>query len=99
LATDNNVEKQVSLTGFVYEVIENRIIKGIGISTGDEYYVVEMNEWGEKLSREIENDVQVTGIVTRDPTGKNHILVTGYELLYKDGEYNIIYNMDEDDAF
>ena len=93
----NSKEKEVSLTGFVYEIEENRMVKGIGISTGDEDYIVEMNEWGEKLCREIENDINVTGIVTRDPSGKRHIRVTGYELLYKDGEYNIIYNLDEFD--
>ena len=99
MITDNTTTKEVSLTGFVYEIEKNRMVIGIAISTGDEDYIVEMNEWGEKLSKEIENDVQVTGIVTRDPAAKQHILVTGYKLLYKDGEYNIIYNMDEDDAF
>ena len=98
MINDNNTTKEVSLTGFVYEIEENRMVKGIAISTGDEDFIVEMNEWGRKLCREIENDVQVTGIVTRDPAGKQHILVSDYKLLYKDGEYNIIYNMDEDDA-
>ena len=95
----SNNTREVSLTGFVYEVEEGGWVKGIAISTGDEDYIVDKNEWEEKLRNEIENDIQVTGIVTKDPDGKQHIRVTGYELLYKDGEYNLIYSLDDDDDF
>jgi hypothetical protein len=92
-------EKESTLIGFVYEIEENGIVRGIAISTGDEDYIVEMNEWGKQLCKEIENDVKVTGFVSKDQDGKLHIRLTGYELLYKDGEYNIIHNLDEDNDF
>jgi hypothetical protein len=95
--SSSNNTREVSLIGFIYEVEERGWVKGIAISTGDEDYIVDKNEWEEKLRNEIENDVQVTGIVTKDSDGKLHIRVTGYELLYKDGEYNLICSMDDDD--
>ena len=70
-----------TLIGFVYEIEERGWVKGIGISTGDEEYIVESNEWTDKLSKEVENDVRVRGSVSRGPDGKNRILVTGYEVL------------------
>jgi hypothetical protein len=94
---NNTAEKEVTLIGFVYEIEEKGWVKGIAISTGDENYVVETNEWTEKLEKEIENDVRVTGFVSRDPNGKNRILVTGYEVLYDENEYRTNYNLDDDD--
>ena len=78
---DGKVGNEETLIGFVYEIEERSWVKGIAISTGDEDYVIETNEWTDKLKKEVENDVRVTGCVSRDPDGKNSILVTGYEVL------------------
>ena len=79
---DNNlIREEVTLIGFVYEIEEGRWVTGIGISTGDESYIVEKNQMGEALSKEVENDVRVTGYVTKGPDGQNRILITGYEIL------------------
>ena len=79
---DNNFNrKEVILSGFVYEIQEGSWTKGVAISTGDEDYLVEMNEQGERLYKEIENDVRVSGYVTEGRDVKNWILVTGYEVL------------------
>ena len=86
-------KKQVTLMGFVYQIEERGWVKGIAISTGDDNYFIEMNEVGEKLCNEVENDVEVTGIMTQDPDGKKRILVSDYKVLYADGEYNLIYDM------
>jgi len=93
---NNTVEKAETLIGFVYEIEDKGWVKGIAISTGDEAYVVEANEWVEKLGKEIENDVRVTGFVSRDPKGKNRILVTGYEVLHDENDCRTNYNLDED---
>ena len=88
---DNSAEKEIKLIGFVYEIEDRGIVKGVAISTGDEDYIVEMDEWGNKLRQEIENDVEVTGIVTKNPDGKNHIFITGYQVLpeeFEPGNYN-----------
>lgn len=94
---NNTVEKEETLVGFVYEIEEKGWVKGIGISTGDEDYVVERNEWAEKLEKEVENDVRVTGFVSRDPKGKNRILVTGYEVLHDENDYRSNYNLEDDE--
>lgn len=73
--------KAATLIGFVYEIEEGNWIKGTGISTGEEAYIVEKNPMGEALSQEVENDVQVTGYISTGPDGQNRILVTGYEVL------------------
>jgi hypothetical protein len=93
----NTAEKEETLVGFVHEIEDKGWVKGIGISTGDEDYVVETNEWLEKLGKEIENDVRVTGFVSRDPKGQNRILVTGYEVLYDENDRRSDYNLDDDD--
>ena len=95
---NNTVENEVTLVGFVYEIEERGWVKGIAISTGDEDYVVETNEWLEKLGKEIENDVRVTGFVSRDEKGKNRILVTGYEVLHDEDDYRSNYSLDDDDS-
>ena len=77
----NLARKEVTLIGFVYEIEEGTWTTGIGISTGDEAYIVEKNPMGEALRKEVENDVQVTGYTSTGPDGKNRILVTGYEVL------------------
>ena len=67
MINDNLEEKIVTLIGFVYEVGGK---EQVTISTGYEDYFVEMNEMGEELFKEIENDVKLTGIVTKDQDGK-----------------------------
>lgn len=94
---NNTAEKEETLIGFVYEIEDKGWVRGVAISTGDEEYVVENNEWLEKLGKEIENDVRVTGFVSRDPKGKNHILVTGYEVLHDENDYRNNYNLDDEE--
>ena len=93
------VEKQTVVVGFVYEIEERGWVKGIAISTGDDDYFVEMNEMGEKLRNEVENDIEATGNVTVDPEGKKRMLVTDYKLLYKEGECNLISDLDDNEDF
>ena len=49
-----------------------------------------------KLSKEIENDVRVTGVVRRVANGRNRILVTGYEVLHDGDDYRSNYYLDDD---
>ena len=93
---DNTAQKEVTLVGFVYEIEERSWAKGIAICTGLEDYVVETDDWFEKLRKEIENDVQVTGFVSQDPNGKNRIVVTGYQVLHDQDDYMGNYDPDGD---
>ena len=94
---DSTAQKKVTLVGFVYEIEERGWAKGIAICTGFEDYVVETDEWIEKLRKEIENDVQVTGFVRQDPNGKNRIVVTGYQVLHDQDDYMGNYDTDGDE--
>ncbi len=92
-------DKVASLIGFVYEIEEKGWVSGLGISTGDEDYLIEMNDQGEKLRNEIETDIEATGTITIDPQGKKRITVTEYKILYKDGDYNLSRDTNEDEDF
>jgi hypothetical protein len=78
---DMSVREEVTLIGFVYEIEDRSWVTGIGISTGDEAYIVEMNPVGEALSKEVENDVRVSGYISKGLDGQNRIVVTAYEVL------------------
>lgn len=91
-------EKEVTLVGFVHEIDEKGRANGIAICTGEEDYEVETNEWHEKLSREIENDVRLTGFISGDAEGKNRILVSGYEVLHDGDNYKSNYILYDDEA-
>jgi hypothetical protein len=78
---DNLARKEVTLIGFVYEIEDGSWIKGVGISTGYESYIVEMNQMGEALIKETENDVRVSGYISKGPDCQNRILVTDYKVL------------------
>lgn len=92
LNTSEIDQKQVFLIGFVKEIEVRGWGKGIAVSTGVDGYVIEVNEVGDKLRNEVENDIEVTGIVTKEPDGKKRILATDFMALYKAGEYNLIYD-------
>ena len=94
---DNLARKEVTLIGFVYEYDERSWEKGVGISTGDEAYIVEMNQLGEALWKETDNDVRVTGYLSQGPDGQNRILVTGYEVLPSDFEPDRYTDLDEEE--
>ncbi len=91
-------EKEVTLVGFVHEIDEKGRANGIAICTGEEDYEVETNEWHEKLSREIENDVRLTGFISGEADGKNRILVSGYEVLHDGDDYMSNYILNDDEA-
>jgi hypothetical protein len=85
---EHQTTQEQTLIGFVYEIEHHGCCKGVGISTGDESFEVEMDDWADKLCREIENDVRITGFVTRTSDGKNRIRVTGYEVLHLEDPYD-----------
>ena len=80
--------KEMTLTGFIAPVDwdnDDEVI-AIGVSTEDEDYSVEMNKLGEELFDFLDEDVEVTGIVTEDRDGSKHITVTSYEVLDSDDD-------------
>jgi len=79
--------KEIMIIGVVREIKDRRNSFRVGIATGNEIYVVKLNEEGRNLLYEVGNKVEATGIITRTKDGLCRIDVTGYE----------VYEMDEDD--
>ena len=79
--------KEIMIIGIVREIEDKRNSFQVGIATGNEIYVVKLNEEGKNLLYEVGNKVEATGIITRTKDGLCRIDVTGYE----------VYEMDEED--
>ena len=80
-------KKEITIIGMVREIEDKRNPFRVGIATGDEIYVVKLNDEGKNLSYEVGNKVEATGIITETKDGHCRIDVSGYE----------VYEMDEED--
>jgi vacuolar-type H+-ATPase subunit E/Vma4 len=80
-------KKEITIIGIVREIEDKRNPFRVGIATGDEIYVVKLNDEGKNLSYEVGNKVEATGIITETKDGRCRIDVSGYE----------VYEMDEED--
>lgn len=92
-----NIEKEMTITGFVEEF--DSIDDGMGIlisGDDDENYVVEPNKNGKKLASFLDDKVKVTGLVTRDRDGLKYINVTSFEVFEDTEDY---FDNDDDDRF
>jgi hypothetical protein len=92
--------KEITIIGVVEE-IEDESGDGVIIATDDDDYVVELNKQGKRLSQEVDMDVEVTGIVTKDGDGTKRISVTKFEVLESDDDDDdeIYYGDDDDESF
>lgn len=80
-------KKEITIIGIVREIEDNRNSFVVGISTGNEVYLVKPTEEGKNLLYEVGNKVEATGIITKTKDGRCRIEVSGYE----------VYEMDEED--
>jgi hypothetical protein len=83
--------KEITIVGVVEEN-EEEGGTGLIIATDDDDYIVELNKQGKRLSQEVDMDVEVTGIVTKNEDGTKRISVTRFEVLESDDE-------DDDEEF
>ena len=90
--------KEVTIVGVVEE-IEDESGSGVIIATDEDDYLVEFNKQGKRLSQEVDMDVEVTGIVTKDEEGTKRISVTKFEVLESDDDDEIYYGDDDDDLY
>jgi hypothetical protein len=90
--------KEVTIVGVVEE-IEDESGGGVIIATDDDDYLVELDKQGKRLSQEVDMDVEVTGIVTKDEEGTKRISVTKFEVLESDDDDEIYYGDDDDDLY
>ena len=80
-------KKEVTIVGIVREIEDQGQAYRVGIATGNDFYVVKLNEEGRNLLYEVGSKVEATGIISQTRKGENRISVTGYE----------VYEMNEDD--
>ena len=83
--------KEITIVGVVEEIEEEDGI-GVIIATDDDDYVVELYKQGKRLAQEVDMDVEVTGIVTKNGDGTKSITVTKFEVLESDDD-------DEDEMY
>lgn len=91
--------EEITITGYVMATDWdwNDVVTAVSIETYDGDYVVEPNSLGEELFGEVDNEVEVTGIVREDRYGTKRIAVTGYEVLSEaDDEEDEDYGFDDD---
>jgi hypothetical protein len=81
---ENN--KETMIIGIVREIEDRRNPFRVGIATGNEIYVVKLNEEGKNLLYEVGNKVEATGTITRTKDGRWGIDVSGYEVYEIDEE-------------
>ena len=78
---------EITIIGIVREIEDKLKFYRVGIASGNEIYVVKLNEEGKNLLYEVGNKVEASGIITRTKDGQRRIAVTNYE----------VYEIDEDD--
>lgn len=97
MASKKKTGKEITILGYISEIeTDNDDFVGVKITTedDDEYYVTQ-NKAGRQLSNLIDEDVEVTGIVSVDgEDGIKYIAVSDYEVLDLDYGYE---DDDEDD--
>lgn len=91
--------KEITILGYVAEVeSENDDFVGVKISTDDDDYYVTQNKISKLLENLIDEDVEVTGIVSAEgEDGIKYITVTDYEVLNLDYGYEDDEEKEEDD--
>ncbi|RJO70563.1 MAG: hypothetical protein C4523_05070 [Myxococcales bacterium] len=75
--------KEVTITGFVTELEDE---EGIFITTDEDEYMVKPDAIGKRLARFGDQEVEATGVVTRDEDGNNVIQVLDFDVIDLGGE-------------
>jgi hypothetical protein len=70
---------EITIIGFVDPLDDYDDEAGVKITTDDDEYVVEMNRNGKKLMNMIDEEVQVTGVVTLSADGTKIIDVSYFD--------------------
>jgi len=80
--------KKITLTGYVDPVDEDDQEAGIMITTDEgQEYLVEMNKQAKRLMNLLDQEVKVTGTVSKDAEGVFHISVVAFEVMeYEEDE-------------
>lgn len=96
--TQKKPPEEITITGYVTATDWdwNDVVTAVSIETYDGDYVVDLNRLGEELLDEVDNEVEVCGIITEDRYGTKKIIVTGFEVLSEaDDEEDGSYGFDE----
>ena len=90
------------ITGYVTAIDwdMNDTVSAISIEADGEEYIVEDEGLVEELLDFLDEEVEVTGIITEDGDGTKHIRITDYERLENDDDYddNIDFEFENDES-
>lgn len=87
--------KKVSFTGFVEEIELEDGEMGIQIDDGDDTYLIVMDEIGSQLQNHVDEEIDVTGVITQ--TGDDIELTVKTFRPTDDYDYDYDDSYDEDD--
>ncbi len=92
--------KEVTIFGILEEIENDDDSIGLILATDEEDYIVELDKKGKELLDEIDKDVEVTGIVTKNEDGVKHITISSFEVFEPDDDFDdddFDYPDDDDD--
>ena len=79
---EKNMNKPITIVGYVDAVDEDDKQAGIIITTNDDdEFLVELNKEGKRLMNMIGEQVQVSGLVKKIKSGEDRITVSKFEVL------------------
>jgi hypothetical protein len=90
--------KKSTIRGYIevdHSVGDENIV-GIKIVTDDDEYTVKINGFGEDLMPFLDEEVEVSGIISEEKDGNKYIKVTGYDILIEQPVDESFFDLDED---
>ncbi|MFC1862756.1 hypothetical protein ACFL1Z_02230 [Thermodesulfobacteriota bacterium] len=93
-----SLPKETTLIGYIEadQLDEDENVTGIKIVTDFDDYTVDMNGISEDLLPFLDEEVEVSGIITEEKDGNKYIMITGYDILAEGPEDDFYFNFDED---
>lgn len=94
-------KKETTITGYLEarQWDENDNVTGIKILTEYDEYLLDMSGLGRSLLPFLDEEMEISGIVTSKKDGIKHIKVTGYHLIEEGVGYDSFLDLDEDYGF
>jgi hypothetical protein len=93
--------KEFTIRGYIevdYSVGDENVT-GIKIVADDDEYTVEMDGFGEELLLFLDEEIEVTGIISEEKDGNKYIKITGYDILAEESEDESFFDYDDYDRY
>jgi hypothetical protein len=99
MAARKTPAREVTIRGYVNGIEEDDELVGVEIETDDDIYRVVKGAQVKPLMAEIDNFVEVTGIISEDDEGNSLINVVAFEIIDEEDDDEDFYDDDDEDAY